>query len=74
MTKRPKAILVTHREGGEWLAFPSKRYSHDRSEGILVHSITFDDGSIWDACNGWRPIPERPKRNIFHRMLESLIR
>lgn len=47
--KRPQAIAVTFYEGGEWREFPVTRV-RDPS----VHSILFDDGSMWDAHNGWR--------------------
>jgi hypothetical protein len=45
---KPKAIEVLYREGGEWYPFTLGR-SHN-----LVHAIKFEDGSIWDAANGWR--------------------
>lgn len=59
---RPKTVFVTHEEGGPWFAFPSKYYPGERlrATGVLVHSIRFDDGSVWDAVNGWRTVPAEP--------------
>jgi hypothetical protein len=56
---RPKAQAVTFSEGGNWVSFPCRE--RNTPQGILVHSIKFDDGSIWDAYNGWRPstLPEK---------------
>ena len=45
MTK-PAALEVTTKEGGDWVKFDGQRGA--------VHSIKFDDGSIWDTVNGWR--------------------
>ncbi len=52
---KPKTEFVTRVEGGEWIPFeefteirPRRRYDN------WVHSIKFEDGSIWDAVNGWR--------------------
>ena len=36
---------ITREEGGYW---------EKAERGNLVHSIWFDDGSQWDAVNGWR--------------------
>ncbi len=56
---RPKALLVTTEEGGDFrLPFvAADRWQPPR----LVHSIFFDDGSVWDATlaargfqDGWR--------------------
>jgi hypothetical protein len=52
MTDKPKATHVTLSEGGVWLTFPC--HEHNGPEGIRVHAIKFDDGSVWDAYNGWR--------------------
>ncbi len=57
---KPKTEFVTRVEGGEWIPFeefteirPRRRYDN------WVHSIKFEDGSIWDAVNGWRR--EKPR-------------
>lgn len=42
-----KTTHVTATEGGDWLPF-------DMVSVSAVHSITFEDGSIWDVVNGWR--------------------
>jgi hypothetical protein len=56
-----KTIAVTIEEGGAWIATRDwdGRYVKDHpgfhpNKGILVHSIKFEDGSIWDANNGFR--------------------
>lgn len=56
---RPQTVAVTAEEGGEWVPFVPWH------TGIItVHSIRFDDGSIWDALNGWRPETEVPEVSI----------
>lgn len=47
-------IAVTDREGGVWI--PWERWSKQDWPKVdtLIHSIMFDDGSIFDAINGWR--------------------
>jgi hypothetical protein len=55
----PASIAVTFEEGGEWQRFPltaaRKRELRSRfhNTSIVVHSIMFDDGTRWDAVNGW---------------------
>jgi hypothetical protein len=53
----PKTLKVALSEGSEWQPFV--KYQRPSSPignliGNLVHAIMFDDGSVWDACNGWR--------------------
>ena len=53
-----KTTHVTLREGGNWIPWtPDGNFE-------TVHSIRFDDGSVWDTVNGWRPntMPEEPKK------------
>jgi hypothetical protein len=47
MPDKPAVTAVTEREGGEWI--PWAPYTTR-----LVHAIRFDDGSEFDAHNGWR--------------------
>jgi hypothetical protein len=47
VTQRANPVAITREEGGEWLPFPANR-------GGKIHAIEFDDGSIFDAYNGWR--------------------
>ena len=35
----------------QWQTLPPR----DKYAGKTVHSILFEDGSVWDAVNGWRP-------------------
>lgn len=49
---RPRTVAITREEGGRWIPF--EIWETGRECG-LVHSIKFEDGSIWDAINGWRP-------------------
>lgn len=44
----PEPISITRTEGGQFVPFI-------RGLGGEVHSIHFSDGSVFDACNGWRP-------------------
>ena len=51
-------------EGGEWINFKPydrerARTTYERAAGSrLVHAIQFEDGSIWDAVNGWRDLSD----------------
>lgn len=49
--KAPKTVAVTISEGGEWILFSKFR---TLDYGQVVHAIKFDNGSVWDAYNGWR--------------------
>ena len=44
---KSKTKAVTTTEGSEWQKFEKGKFS-------AVHSIIFDDGSVWDSQNGWR--------------------
>lgn len=46
---KPKPVFMTRTEGGPWLPF-----DRDVGRESLVHSILFEDGSVFDAVNGWR--------------------
>jgi hypothetical protein len=55
-----KTVAVTLEEGGPWVE-PYEEMTPVRDhpgfhpkKGILVHSIKFEDGSVWDAVNGFR--------------------
>ena len=45
-----KTIAYTTEEGGLWTEFSPGL----QNKNLLVHSIKFSDGSIWDVVNGWR--------------------
>ena len=53
----PSTIAFTRFEGGTWERFYAfgVKASAPREHPYTVHSILFDDGSIWDSVNGWRP-------------------
>lgn len=55
----PKASAVTYYEGGPWEPWPCQGIPK-RPEGLLVHSILFEDGSRWDAFNGWTKVGNGP--------------
>ena len=47
----PQPTHISIKEGDSWIQFNpgiGKGYN-------TVHAIKFDDGSIWDCVNGWRP-------------------
>jgi hypothetical protein len=46
----PQPVKYTITEGGDWFRWGSQKPPHR-----LIHSILFDDGSIFDAVTGWRP-------------------
>lgn len=52
MTDKPKPIAYTTHEGGGWLTWNDNL---DCKERPHVHAIKFNDGSIFDSVNGWRP-------------------
>jgi hypothetical protein len=51
MPDKPAVTAVTTREGGEWIPWSIWQ---ERSPYKLVHAIRFQDGSEFDALNGWR--------------------
>ena len=50
MNERPKPVAVTTVEGGRWYRFSE----WPERNPLLIHAITFDDGTQWDTVNGWR--------------------
>jgi hypothetical protein len=53
MPDKPAVMAVTAREGGEWIPW-SVWQEHSPYTARLVHAIRFQDGSEFDALNGWR--------------------
>lgn len=53
MPEKSEAFAIVRAEGGPWEPFV-KHARPSSSEGQKIHAIMFDDGSIWDAYNGWR--------------------
>ena len=55
-------VAVTLDEGGYWFEFPLRDHENTpdvdaewhKSRGFYIHSMLFEDGSVWDAFNGWR--------------------
>jgi hypothetical protein len=54
MADKPKTFAIVRKEAGDWEPFAPHVRPPDH-EGWKVHAIMFEDGSIWDASNGWRP-------------------
>lgn len=46
---KPRPLSYTTKEGGDWLPWNPRG-----SRGAFVHAVAFDDGSVFDAVNGWR--------------------
>lgn len=61
-----KTAFVITTEGGDWIPFEDfcriRPTSHD---GKRVHAIKFEDGTVWDACNGWREWTSTEKWSRF---------
>lgn len=52
-----KPTRFTTEEGGTWVQWENRHevsrwYAGGRT--LAVHSIEFDDGSVFDVVNGWR--------------------
>jgi hypothetical protein len=43
-----QAFVVTTEQGGKWVRWEQRKV---RS----IHTVVFDDGSVWDCTIGWRP-------------------
>jgi hypothetical protein len=54
MPEMPKTFAITRIEGGHWEPFVKHASPSPDREGSKVHAIMFEDGSVWDAFNGWR--------------------
>ena len=52
MVDRSRTTHVLLTEGGEWIAWVN---GYPKVSPATVHAIKFEDGSIWDTANGWRP-------------------
>jgi hypothetical protein len=48
MTNKPKPIKYTTLDGGVWQLW------RDDVQRLHVHAVMFEDGSVFDAVNGWR--------------------
>lgn len=55
--QKPKPVAFTVKDGGDWYDWGG--WPQDRRERG-IHAIKFDDGSIFDAVNGWRKTPPKP--------------
>jgi hypothetical protein len=59
MTDATKAPLyVTYTEGGNYVPFAEHQAAYRKPEngpgGLTIHSVFFDDGSVFDSIAGWR--------------------
>jgi hypothetical protein len=59
MTK-PEPVKFCVVEGGNWVAWEDRKFLDGarHAPGLQAHSIVFDDGSVFDLVNGWRPTRE----------------
>ena len=52
----PRTDFVTERDSGVWISWRDwQARDVPNHDGKLVHAITFSNGMVWDAMNGWRP-------------------
>lgn len=55
---KPKPIKFTRTEGGQWelwVKYCDRDFSRPSDYVPHVHSVLFEDGSIFDTVSGWRP-------------------
>lgn len=58
---RPNPVAFTFIEGGHWIPWDDpQRPTSNGPESIRIHSIRFEDGSEFDALNGWRDKIDTP--------------
>jgi hypothetical protein len=50
-------VEFTTHEGGMWLPWAGRGCLNKAPTGAVVHSVRFEDGSVFDAVNGWRGPP-----------------
>jgi hypothetical protein len=56
--KQPQPVKVVVREGDHYFVDWADRHDlpeRRKAPGLQYHAIYFDDGSVFDAVNGWRP-------------------
>ena len=53
---KPQPHCVTETEGGDWIPWLVWKRIPSSLRSKVVHAIMFDDGSVWDAVNGWRSL------------------
>jgi hypothetical protein len=60
--KRPEPVKFCVLEGGDLVDWKDRKSlpSARQHPGLQAHSIYFDDGSVFDCVNGWRPFGWRP--------------
>jgi hypothetical protein len=61
-SKKPRTLQVLFEEGGLWVNFMAAvNIPAGWSPALVkhVHAIRFEDGSVWDAVNGWRDGSEK---------------
>jgi hypothetical protein len=54
---RPQPVKVIVREGDDYFVDWADRHNlpeRRKAPGLQYHAIWFDDGSVFDAVNGWR--------------------
>lgn len=70
-----RALLVTTEEGGDYIAVPQPYMTK-----FSVHSVFFEDGSVWDATiaarlpdtGGWRHGADRQRAEEYARIAAGL--
>lgn len=68
--EKSQPFLFSQFEGGIWLNWTARiNFSHP-GEGIRAHAILFEDGSIFDLYNGWRPGVDPELTSAIKRIVE----
>jgi hypothetical protein len=60
----PKPIAYTTKEGGDWQRWRDWVYVGAPPNPPLVHSVMFEDGTMFDTFNGWRA-ESRPEQALY---------
>lgn len=66
---RPQPTHIIDREGDEHVSWEQWKKRPVTPGGRRAHAIAFDDGTVFDLCNGWR---ERTP-NGWRRMIDPRI-
>jgi hypothetical protein len=54
---QPQPVKFAVVEGGQWVNWADRKSLPEarKRPGLQLHCIVFDDGSVFDMVNGWRP-------------------
>lgn len=71
MTTKPKPVMFSSLEGGNWYPWDVDSGRERKQKGVFA--VKFDDGSIFDPIAGWRDTDANQMRDDVLQQLADII-